>query len=255
MPLFRRKKADEVEADGNGAPAPDEDAAGEAATYVDSETEASVSARRFDRGQGLPGPWDVSEAPEGDERPRVDIGGLLVPGFPGLELRLEVDRASERVIAATAVVGSGQLQIQPFAAPRRSGLWDDVRAEIVQGITEAGGKVEEVSGRFGAELIAEVPADDGSPGLQPARFVGIDGPRWFLRGVYSGAAARPGKVADQLDEVLATTIVNRGDLAMAPRELLPLHLPDQGQPLPSPPDTAPHLDALRKRGPEITEIH
>jgi hypothetical protein len=254
VPLFRRKKGD-PEADGNEGSGKDLDGQEPAATYVESEGEEPDTTSELERGFGLPGPWDVSEAPEDDDRPRVDIGGLLVPGFPGLELRLEVDRASERVIAATAVVGDGQLQIQPFAAPRSGGLWDDVRAEIIQGIGEAGGKVQEVSGRFGAELIAEVPADDGSPGLQPARFVGIDGPRWFLRGVYSGSAARPGKSADRLDEVLATTIVNRGDAAMAPRDLLPLHLPNEGQPLPAPPDTAPHLDALRKRGPEITEIH
>ncbi len=254
MPLFRRKK-DELEANGDQAPATEEDGRELGTTYVDPENEPSQATPQLERGLGLPGPWDVSEAPEDDDRPRVDIGGLLVPGFPGLELRLEVDRASERVIAATAVVGDGQLQIQPFAAPRSGGLWEDVRAEIVQGIGEAGGKVEEVSGRFGVELLAEVPADDGSPGLQPARFVGIDGPRWFLRGVYSGSAARPGKAGAQLDEVLATTIVNRGDLAMAPRDLLPLHLPNEGHSVPPPPDTAPRLDALRKRGPEITEIH
>lgn len=252
MPLFRRKKNDADDPDDSGVPTSD---AGDAIDLTDEP--AVVWGSPVDDAEQLApsdGPWDSGEAPD-DDLPRLDLGGLRVPGFPGMELRLEVDRGTERVIAATAVAHDGQLQLQPFAAPRNGGLWDEVRTEIVAGIRSAGGTVTEVDGRFGKELVAEVPGDDGTPGLHPARFIGVDGRRWFLRGVLSGAAARPGEAADLLEQVYAGTVVVRGDQAMAPRDLLALLMPDEGQPGEPEAEGRPRLEAFQRRGPEITEIH
>ena len=50
----------------------------------------------------------------------------------------------------------------------------------------------EVDGPFGTELRARVPAEGPAgqqPQLAPARFLGVDGPRWFLRGLVTGPAA------------------------------------------------------------------
>lgn len=231
MALFRRKKATE-----SAPPVPEQAVAGE-----DLAQEQPVGR----------GPWDSGVAPA-DGLQRLDLGALRVPGFPGMELRLEVDRAIDRVVAVTAVHGDAQLQMQAFAAPRNSGLWDAVRGEIVDGIRAAGGSVQVVEGPFGVELEAQVPSEPDGP-LQPARFVGADGRRWFVRGVFSGSAVTPGEAATALEEVFAGTVVVRGDQAMAPRDLLPLQLPDQSGVVGERPSEWTSLNPLR-RGPEITEI-
>ena len=57
------------------------------------------------------------------------------------------------------------------------------------------------------------------------RFVGIDGPRWFLRVVFLGNAAINPDPEDSLHRVVRQTIVVRGGAAMPPRDPLPLTLP------------------------------
>ena len=81
----------------------------------------------------------------------------------------------------------------------------------------------------GALLQAPTPAQatSGRIGLSPAGFVGVDGPLWFLRAVLGGRAAFVEDSASALLEVVRSTVVVRGDEAMAPRELLTLKLPDQ----------------------------
>ena len=91
-----------------------------------------------------------------------------------------------------------ELQLQAFAAPKRSGLWDEVRGEIATEIGGTSGQSAEREGPFGTELVAHVPAEQGQPasGMRPIRFVGVDGPRWFLRGLFArAAAANPAAVA------------------------------------------------------------
>jgi hypothetical protein len=239
VPLFRRKKGRDQDdlSDLEAGRAATEELAAEGAGEEPGPTR---------------GPWDSTAAPE-DGQTRLDLGALLVPGFPGMELRLEVDRATNKVIAVTAVSGEAMLQMQAFAAPRSGNLWDTVRGEILAGLQEAGGHASEAEGPFGTELVAQVP-DEGSQGLQPARFVGADGRRWFLRGVFSGTAAVPGEAATQLEKVFAGTVVVRGDQAMAPRDLLPLQMPDQTPVVGERASDWTSLDPLR-RGPEITEIH
>ena len=114
-------------------------------------------------------------------------------------MRIEADQETSEVVAVTLVLGEGALQVQPFAAPRSEGIWDDVRAEIRAGITKQGGTADEVDGPLGTELRTRVPvrAADGTQTVQPARFLGVDGPRWFLRGVLTGKpAVQPGPDTD-----------------------------------------------------------
>jgi len=176
------------------------------------------------------GPFDASEAPELPEGALVDLGALRLPALPGLELRLEVEEGSRRVVAATVGLGGSTAQIQVFAAPRTAGIWDEVRAEIAESVTRGGGATQEVRGSFGTELLARVPArtPDGRTGHRPARFIGVDGPRWFLRAVLSGAAVTDPEAAGPLERLLRATVVVRGADAMAPRDLLVLKLPTTG---------------------------
>ena len=78
------------------------------------------------------------------------------------------------------------------------------------------------------KLRAVVPArsPEGKQVRQPLRFTGIDGPRWFVRAVFLGRAAVEPDPTDDLHEVVRQMIVVRGDEAMAPRDPLPLRLPE-----------------------------
>ena len=212
-------------------------------------------------GPANPGPFDLAEVDDPAAGGRVDLGGLWLPGRPGLEVRIEADQETSEVVAVTLVLGEGALQVQPFAAPRSEGIWDDVRAEIRAGITKQGGTADEVDGPVGTELRTRVPvrAADGTQTVQPARFLGVDGPRWFLRGVLTGKpAVQPGPETDaELFAVFREIVVVRGDEAMAPRDPIPLRLPvaPTVSPAEAGMDEEDHELKPFERGPEITEIH
>ncbi|TPW65057.1 DUF3710 domain-containing protein, partial [Schumannella sp. 10F1B-5-1] len=104
--------------------------------------------------------------------------------------------------------------------PRTSGLWHEIREQIVEQISRQGGRTQTVDGPFGPELRAEIPAPSGNaPGVRIARFVGVDGPRWFLRGVISGKAAVEPEAAAQVEDLFRSIVVVRGNTPMPPRDL------------------------------------
>ena len=89
-------------------------------------------------------------------------------------------------------------------------------------------EVEEREGPLGAELLAEVPViagPDGTAGKRLARFVGVDGPRWFLRGVIGGAATADVDAAAKVEDLFRSIVVVRGGSPMPPRDLIPLKMP------------------------------
>ncbi len=236
MSIFRRGTKDRVESPaevaGNGAES------------------ADLGPLRTD------GPLDVSEV-SGLEG-RLDLGALWLAPVANLELRLEVDQATDTISGMQFVLGDSAAQVQAFAAPRSGGLWAEIRAELSEAIATGGGTVEEAAGSFGAELHAQMPqrAADGRTVLAPARFVGIDGPRWFVRAVLSGRAATDDEAAAPLFEAVRSLVVVRGSDPMAPRDLLPLKVPDG--PAPQAPDDEdgpgqPDLNPF-ERGPELSEV-
>ncbi len=198
------------------------------------------------------GPWDVGEVDGlGD---RIDVGALWLPRREGMELRMEVDKATQLVTGASFQLHESALQVQVFAAPRSDGIWDDIRAEIAESVTKQGGTVDDLPGPFGRELLARLPVrtSEGRTGHRPVRFIGHDGPRWFLRGVLSGRAAVDPERARELEALYADVVVVRGPEPRAPRDLLPLRLP--GSAPAAQPGEPPSFDPLT-RGPEITEVH
>ncbi|MFI0908917.1 DUF3710 domain-containing protein [Streptomyces abikoensis] len=225
-----------------------------------AEATAAESRIRLEPGPRPDGPWDASEVGDPAEG-RVDLGGLFVPGVEGMELRVEV--AGEAIVAATVVLRDSAVQLQAFAAPKREGIWGEVREEIATGITQQGGVVDEVEGPLGWELRAQVPValPDGTQGVQLVRFVGCDGPRWFLRGVISGQGAVQPQTAGLLEQVFRDTVVVRGESPMAPRDPIVLKLPEDAQMVAEglqqqeEPGSrfAGGVDRLQ-RGPEISEI-
>ena len=166
------------------------------------------------------GPFDESEA--NPVRPYIDLGGIKILPREGLNLRLEVEEQTKRIVAVGLDYAGSTLQVQPFAAPRTTGLWEETREQIRAQIRQQGGRVEEREGPLGPELLAEVPV---AAGKRLARFVGVDGPRWFLRGVIVGAATADVDAAAQVEELFRSIVVVRGGTPMPPRDLIPLRMP------------------------------
>ncbi|MET9844528.1 DUF3710 domain-containing protein [Streptomyces ossamyceticus] len=238
------------------------DAASEAEQVVDAvgtETD-EVERVRLEPEPRPDGPWDSSEVSNPGEG-RVDLGGLFVPGVEGMELRVEV--AGDAIVAATVVLRDSAVQLQAFAAPKREGIWGEVREEIATGITQQGGVIDEVEGPLGWELRAQVPVQlpDGTGGFQVVRFVGVDGPRWFLRGVISGRGAVEPQTAGLLEQIFRDTVIVRGEGPMAPRDPIVLKLPNDAQMVPEGVQQEEQSGSRfsggmgqLQRGPEITEV-
>lgn len=207
------------------------------------------------------GPYDSASAPTRDE---MDFGSLRLVPTEDIELRLDVDETSQTLTGMTAVfgeAGTSAVQLQVFAAPKTTGVWYGIRREIAEAIVAGGGTAEEVDGPLGTELHVRMPSQgpDGRTTFSPARFVGVDGPRWFLRAVLSGDAAIDDEAAARAMEFVRTVVVHRGSDPRAPRELLELTLPPElmAQAQASAQEHEQHTDAPTvgplERGPEITE--
>lgn len=211
-----------------------------------------VASADYDR--AAQGPFDASE--QDTDHGYIDLGALRINAAEGLQLRLEVEERSKRVIAVTLDLAGSTLQLQAFAAPKTDGLWDEIREQIGTSVGSQGGTVEERPGRLGTELLAKLPAQtpDGQAGVRVARFVGINGPRWFLRGVFGGPAALNPSAAAPIEKLFRSVVVVRGDHPLPPRELLQLRLPKDAAagPPAAPAAARPDLNPL-ERGPEITE--
>lgn len=241
--MFRRKKDDDR---GPG------DAVGSAdAVDVDAEAvqgEADTDPEPVtDRWERVDGPWDDSEVPVDDSR--IDFGSLLVSPADGLEVQVQADQATGQVSVVTLVIGQAAAQVQVFAAPKSSGLWDEIRGEIIAGIQASGGQATQVDGPFGLEIDARVQPSGGQPGLAPARFIGVDGPRWFLRAILLGRAAEQGPDAAAVESAVRGLVVARGAAAAGPRQPLPLRIPGVPEA-----QASVGLPNPFERGPEITEI-
>jgi hypothetical protein len=200
------------------------------------------------------GPWD--SASEYPELPRIDFGSLLVPVRDGYDI--QVLMSDEEGISIAVVHGDSGLQLQPFAAPRSAGLWPEVLPEIAQEVANVGGQSAEQEGPFGPELLARVvPQGGGNQPVppQPLRFIGVDGPRWFLRGLISGPAAIDDDQAQQFRDILADVVVVRGEQAQPPRQPLQIQLPEEARQAleDQAADEQPATFDPFERGPEITE--
>ena len=201
------------------------------------------------------GPWDAADAPD---RPgsvgRIDLGSLRVPAVDGMQIRLEnPGGAGQEISAAVLVLAGSTLELRAFAAPRTIGIWEELREDITAELTRARARFEVEDGEHGPEILAHVPVrtPDGREGTVAARFIGVDGPRWFLRGVLQGPAATDEAASQVLRGVFADIVVVRDGAARPPREILPLHAPGIVN-APAAEDL-PGLDPLEP-GPTIAEV-
>jgi len=246
--VFRRRRS--ADAGQDRPEEPGQDASSDEIGYDEPERSAGVP-----RAEG--GPWDAEEPFPPLER--VDLGSLQVP--IGSEHEIQLVMAEQHGAWVTVRHQESEVQIQAFAAARRGALWDDVRAEIAAEVQAAGGQSQESEGSFGTELIAQVPSEPGQPasGLRLVRFVGVDGPRWFVRGLFTGPAAEGGERAGLLEEVLRDVVVVRGEHPVPPREILELRLPPEARQALEEQAATAEENRFRgdlnpfERGPEFTE--
>ena len=172
------------------------------------------------------GPFDESEV--SSVKPYIDLGAIKLTPREGLNMRLEVEEGTGRVVAVALDFNGSTLQVQPFSASRSHGMWHEIRAQIADQIGNQGGTVTEFTGVLGPELLCKVPAlADGQQVFQDARFIGVDGPRWFLRGVMAGPAVTDVEQGKAMIELFRDLVVVRGQSPMPPGELLPMHVPAQ----------------------------
>ena len=234
----------------------------------DAPERGSLDSSRAGTGDGAPGadgpatpreetgPFDHSEVEPvlGD---RLDLGCLWLGVVGGAQLRIELDPNGTDIQAVTTDLDASSMQVQAFAAPRTSGIWRSIRGEIADSVTARGGAAEEETGPLGTELLTRLPSrgPDGRTTFQVMRFVGVDGPRWFLRAVLTGPAAADPTAAEPFYAMIRNTVVVRGDDARPPREMLPLRMPKELLE-PEAAAGAPHIEDFNpfERGPEITEI-
>lgn len=167
------------------------------------------------------GPFDSSEVIQ--LRPSIDFGAIQLPIREDVTLKLEVEEASNRIVALTIDHQGSSLQLQAFSAPLSEGLWHEIRQTLDESIQSQGGKTETVVGPLGPELNAQIPTKDGN--FRLAKFIGVDGPKWFLRGVISGLALGDTLAMTYMIDIFRSVVVVRGVSPMPPKELLTLTAP------------------------------
>lgn len=199
------------------------------------------------------GPFDVGEVD--DQEDRIDLGAVQIPMIDDLEVRVDVDPRNQRPAGVTLILGQGAVQVRPYSSPRSGGTWDEARSEIKAELAGADGHVEEYAGEFGLELQARVKATDqsGATGTQAIRFVGIEGPRWMLQGVFFGEGADP-LTAGRLNAAYRSIVVVRGDGPMPAKQQLEITVPESDSaPVDAADDVLPEADGYQP--PEGSVVH
>lgn len=212
--IFRRKAKDELEPEGNES----------TDSRQDGNELGELDAARPN------GPWDRDETTaDADDTAYVNLGGLIVRGAQDIELRLQLDEQTQVVTSAMLAGRDSGLELRAFAAPRNAGIWDEVRQDIAAEATKRGGTATEQDGEFGTELLVSVPmkAPDGRQGTQTSRIVGVEGPRWLLRGTFLGRSASDPDPDGVVETAFRHVIVVRGSVPMAPRDMIAMQMPAQ----------------------------
>ena len=208
MGIFGRKRRAEKERPTGRHAAPEVDEFSDEDEAEENDSQLSVPD----------GPFDIADA-EDDGVPRIDLGSVKVPVPDGSQVQVEMDPETGGVRAVHVVTEPGQVTVSAYAAPRSGGLWKDVGNELAEQLRQDGAKVTIGMGEWGIELSAIV-------GEVALRFVGVDGPRWMLRGVIAGPQTLAAQAPGVLREIVRRTIVDRGGAPMPVRTPLTITLPD-----------------------------
>lgn len=208
---------------------------GSAGRHAAPEADDTIEDEPYDEDSELSdvsdGPFDVADF-EDDGIPRIDLGSVKVPVPDGSQVQVEMDPETQGVRAVHVVTEQGQITVSAYAAPRTGGLWREVSSELAEQLRADGAKVNIGRGVWGLEISAIV-------GDVSLRFVGIDRPRWMLRGVIAGPQSEAAAAVEVLRGIVRRTIVDRGDAPMPVRTPLTITLPDA---------VAEHIAAQQEQG-------
>jgi hypothetical protein len=171
--------------------------------------------------QVLSGPHDVSEV--GSTLGFISFGSILMPTIEGVSVRVEVDENSGDVVAVSFEHDGSVLQVSAFAAAKSDELWEEIYSQLIETITTTGGEVSETVGGFGKQLDAKLVTTSETRDL---RFIGFNGPRWFLRGAITGVALTDPAASLNMEDIFRSLVIDRGNSPLPPREPLPLRIPD-----------------------------
>lgn len=171
------------------------------------------------------GPYDfedVADRLEAIAEQRLDLGSVIVPVPPGGQLQVEMtpDGTPQAVHLATQ---HGRITVAAYAAPKTTGQWRSVAADLAETLRKDGAQVSVVQGPWGRELHAVTEGAD-------LRFIGVDGYRWMVRLVAagpSGSADENTPLVAAARAILGETVVRRGDEPLPVREPLPVVLPQE----------------------------
>lgn len=172
------------------------------------------------------GPFDVTEAKSLENL--VDFGAVKLPNVNrNLSIKVELEEDTRRLVALTLQTEGSMLQVSLFSAPKNNEVWQEVLEVLTSSLESQNAQVESVVGSFGRELLVamQVPTEDGGSALQQIRFIGVDGPRWLLRGSITGDALNNLSEQAEIERIFRSIVVDRGSEAMPPRELVPLTMP------------------------------
>jgi hypothetical protein len=167
------------------------------------------------------GPWDISQEEEIPEQDYLDLGALKIPQRPDTAVRLGISEDKTRILAVTLTHAGSSMQLTLLAASRDQPIWGEVRASIDKGETP-----RQIDTPFGRGIAIDLALPNGN--IVPTKIMGIDGPRWMLRVIVTGEAAKGGEQGKFFDDLLSDVVVDRGDTPLAPKEIVPLTAPGAG---------------------------
>ncbi|MBT1017976.1 DUF3710 domain-containing protein [Canibacter sp. lx-72] len=189
-----------------------------------AQAEAIDTSKCAPADRAVKGPYDISEVPQ--IRPYIDLGAIKVAPREGLQVRLDIEQVSQRIIAVSVDYEGSTLQAQAFSAPKTTGVWNQSRAAMHEQLLEQGAEVTAQQGTFGPELIIVPAAQEQKTTV---RCFGVDGPRWMLRAIIVGPAATDSARAAGIESVFREMVVVRGESPIPPGEILLLQLPEAGE--------------------------
>ncbi|MHA6783565.1 DUF3710 domain-containing protein [Pseudonocardia saturnea] len=167
------------------------------------------------------GPFDAEDLDPSLPGPPglLDFGSVRVPVPPEGTVTVE-PTANGRLQAVHVTLPGGRLSVSALAAPKSSGLWAELVAEIDSSLRDGGARVRSFQGDWGRELHART-------GAATSVFVGVDGARWMLYGVATGPERHAVDLEAALRQMLKGTVVDRGRSPFPVRTVLPLTVPDE----------------------------
>jgi len=170
-------------------------------------------------GEIYTGPYDSSDSSSPADV--IDFGSLHIPPDSRFGLRVDVEEGTDRIVGLTIDVEGSSLQLQAFAAPKSEPIWHDVAKDLADSLLAQGVEARTQIGIFGAEVLTSGVLGEH----KPLRFIGFDGPRWFLRGTVSGPALTEPESTLLIENVFRSIVVHRGDDPVPPRALLAITMP------------------------------